>query len=408
MLSQLPIQLGTPVLDRFDDNSNDWRFANIVDGQLVMETPELDFLRWSFPFNLLEGDAAYYAQVVGQLTSNTDHYQYGMAFRVVDGNNFYYFAITHEGQYLLYNFTDAGLTELISPTASDLVHLGQNVPNTFGVLVIGDYFEVYLNGQFVGAARDSTHKTGGARVASYTYKDSSTPITAAFDDYAYLPLTITGDPVLDDQRVAAVATAQTGGASILALPQSGAASLGSLAESQLFAALARTQDNQYLYGYARGATGWVASGSVTLTRDGAPSDIDTLPILDASASGEVVKAWPVVWPDQSSSGSSGTTLAYGSSSSVTLPDQGSAQLAFSGATGDIVSIATDAGQNTALDTRLTLFGLDGTTLAEDDDSGPGVNALIDHFTLPASGVFTVQVDAVSGSGAVMVTLTKDN
>jgi uncharacterized protein YraI/predicted Ser/Thr protein kinase len=408
VLSQLPIQLGTPILDRFDDNSNDWRFANIVDGKLVMESPQLDYLRWSFPFNLLEGDPAYYAQVVGELTSNTDYYQYGMAFRVVDGNNFYYFAITHEGQYLLYNFTDAGLTELISPTTSDLVHVGQNVPNTFGVLVIGDYFEVYLNGELVGAVRDSTHKTGGARVASYTYKDSNTPITAAFDDYAYLPLTITGDPEVTDQRVAAVATALTGGANILALPPSGAQTLASLAEGQLFAALARTQDNQYLYGYARGATGWVASSSVALARDGAPSNVDTLPILDASASGEAVKAWPVVWPDQSTSGSSGTTLAYGSPLEVELPDQSRAQLIFSGATGDVVSIATDAGQNTALDTRLTLFGPDGTKLAEDDDSGPGVNALIDHFTLPGGGTFTVQVDAVSGSGTVTVTLTKNN
>jgi hypothetical protein len=171
-------------------------------------------------------------------------------------------------------------------------------------------------------------------------------------------------------------------------------------------ALARTQDNQYLYGYARGATGWVASSSVALARDGAPSDVDTLPILDASASGEVVKAWPVVWPDQGSSG--GTTLAYGSSSEVTLTDQGRGQLLFSGTAGDVVSIATDAGQNTSLDTRLTLFGPDGTKLAEDDDSGPGVNALIDHFTLPASGTFTIQVDAVSGSGVATVTLTKDN
>ncbi|HVO68686.1 MAG TPA: PPC domain-containing protein, partial [Aggregatilineaceae bacterium] len=106
--------------------------------------------------------------------------------------------------------------------------------------------------------------------------------------------------------------------------------------------------------------------------------------------------------------SSGTTLAYGSSLSVTLPDQGSAQTAFSGASGDVVSIATDTGQNTALDTRLTLFGPDGTKLAEDDDSGPGVNALIDHFTLPASGVYSIQVDAVSGSGTVTVTLTQNN
>jgi len=74
-LTELPIQLGESVLDRFDTNANDWRFANIIDGQLVIEAPELDFLRWAFPFTLLEGDPAFYAQATGQLISDTNYYQ---------------------------------------------------------------------------------------------------------------------------------------------------------------------------------------------------------------------------------------------------------------------------------------------------------------------------------------------
>ncbi len=300
-LTALPLQLGTPTLDRFADNTNNWQFGDIVNGELYIEATDKDFFRWTFPNDLINGDPAYYAQVTGKLSSDTDFYQIGLAFRVVDGSNFYYFVVNHAQQYGLYSIADGNLVTLIDATVDTSIKTGKDAPNTVGVLVMGDYIEVYVNGQFKGAVVDHAQAIGGARPVTYTYVDSNSPVGASFDDYAYLPLTITGSPDLNDQGIATVARATGGGSTVLVSPQAGAEVLVSLDADQPFVALARSANSAFIYGYGHGATGWVPVDSISLEHNGTTVAPQTLPILDSGSRGEKVAVWPVIWPEDTTS-----------------------------------------------------------------------------------------------------------
>ncbi len=103
-----------------------------------------------------------------------------------------------------------------------------------------------------------------------------------------------------------------------------------------------------------------------------------------------------------------TALAYGQRAAGTLPEAGTVTWTFQGVAGDVVTIGTDVGENTALDPLLTLIGPDGSEVARDDDGGPGLNGLIRGFALPATGTYTIQVSAVRGAGAFTVSLARDS
>jgi hypothetical protein len=416
-LTRLPLELGTALLERFDNNDNDWRFANLIGGQLIIAADSLDSLRWSFPYPYLDGLPAYYAQVEFQMLSNTDYYQIGMAFRIQDSSNFYLATVYYYGAFVVEKAKDGAYTTLIGPISDPSIKVGQNETNTIGVLVIGDYIEIYLNGTLIDAIWDEDSFIGDARPAVYTYSDANTPATAAFDDYALLPLTINGNPLVVNNYRTVIGRALSGGVDILAGPNQRNNVVASLEDGQLFAALARSSDNRLIYGYARGATGWVPTEQLEFTRAGNSTSVEVLPILDTTAQGIAVQAWPVVWPDESNAttvspatptASPDVTLAYGQTVTAEIPDYAEVTWTFAGTAGDVITLGADAGDNTTLDLNITLLDSDLQAVTFDDDSGPGLNPLFEGVTLPTTGVYTVQVMNTRGSGAFTLTLQKTN
>ncbi len=421
-LANIPLAVGDPiVLDRFDDNANDWQFGTIEGGRLVMESPSLDFLRWAFPNTITEAAPAFYAEVTGQVISDTDYYQVGLAFRVTDLDNFYLFAIDHFQQYQLFSLVGGTASELVAPTFSQAVNVGADARNTLGVLVYGDYMELYVNGQPVAALTDDKLTAGGVRLASYTYVDSNSPVTVAFDNFAYVPLALGADQLLDEGGHTAIGTVVIDGSPILTAPDLSAAPLATLNGGQLFAVLGRTGDSRFLLGYARGAVGWLDRNRVTLTRGAQPIAPNGLTVVASTVQGLPVQVWPVAWPGEDvqpapeatpTAGEimpEGTTaLAYGQRAAGTLAEAGTVTWMFQGVAGDVVTIGTDVGENTALDPLLALIGPDGSEVARDDDGGPGLNGLIRGFALPATGTYTIQVSAVRGAGAFTVSLARDS
>lgn len=425
-LSEAPLRAGQAVLDTFDTNENDWRFANLMGGQLIVESPELDFLRWAFPYPLLQGDPAFYAQVTGMLISDTNYYQLGIAFRVVDGENFYFFVVDHNRQLALLKVEAGEFTELISPTIDSSLRVGRDQPNTLGVLAIGDYLEVYVNGQLKGGVVDSTHTQGGARPATYTFVDSNSPVVAAFDDYVYLPLRITGDPLLTERRTALVGTVQPEITTILQSADPGAQALAPLIAGQAFVALARTPDSRFVYGYARGTTGWVLTNALALARGGTPASVYTLPILDGTTPGSAEQPWPVVAPGQepltpipvppSPAPSLTPTpppaqpglalIAYGQTVNVPIAAGQTVTWVFNGLAGDRVTISADAGANAALDTALEVLSPAQISLDLDDDSGPGLNPRLADVILPDTGLYSIVIRGIRGDGVVALRLEK--
>lgn len=76
--------------------------------------------------------------------------------------------------------------------------------------------------------------------------------------------------------------------------------------------------------------------------------------------------------------------------------------------GDVVTIHVDGGDNPNLDTYLTLLGpRSDDPLAQDDDSGRGLSAMITDFALPVSGLYTIEVDSLSGAGTFELSLERE-
>lgn len=66
---------------------------------------------------------------------------------------------------------------------------------------------------------------------------------------------------------------------------------------------------------------------------------------------------------------------------------------FFGTAGDVITIELNSDD---FDPKFSLLGPDGNVLVEDDDSGPGLNALVEEFTLPVDGNYTVVADGFRG------------
>lgn len=81
------------------------------------------------------------------------------------------------------------------------------------------------------------------------------------------------------------------------------------------------------------------------------------------------------------------------------------ELMFTGEAGDTVTIDANSSD---FDARLQLRDVNGSVLAEDDDSGEGLNAQIAEFTLPTTGTYTVRVFTwVEKTGNFILSITSD-
>ncbi len=84
----------------------------------------------------------------------------GLIFRAVDNQNFYIFEVCQQGAYNLAVFVKnafAGSTKLASSSA---IHTGLNQVNTLAVVVQGNTFNLYANGQHIASFTDSTFTHG--------------------------------------------------------------------------------------------------------------------------------------------------------------------------------------------------------------------------------------------------------
>jgi hypothetical protein len=87
--------------------------------------------------------------------------------------------------------------------------------------------------------------------------------------------------------------------------------------------------------------------------------------------------------------SSGGTLWYAFAVEGVLPALWSRyEWTFDGEEGQVVNIAMDAVDD-VLDCYLELYGPDDVFLTDDDDSGVGYDALIEYYTLPSDGTYSV-------------------
>ncbi|HEX3051829.1 MAG TPA: serine/threonine protein kinase, partial [Aggregatilineaceae bacterium] len=415
LLNTIPVELGTPVLDRFDDNTNDWRFGSVVGGEVMLDAPEFDRVFWTFPATIEEGGPAYYFQVTGELRRVPTSWEYGVVFRVKDESNFYYYVINSSRQYTLFSVTDGTFNELVGQNYSDMIVTDGGARNTIGVLVLVDYIELYVNNQRVNTVVDHSQPTGNIRLAGYTFPDADQTIQVAFDDFAYLPLNILENDTLTTDRTATIVNV-INPVDVRELPQADATVLTTVNSGATMAAFGRTPDNQYLMVYGNNTIGWAEASGLDLVVNGSAVTIESLPAVAPSLSGLLIQVWPVVWPDETTTTPAGdatplptVSLVYGGTVTGELSGIAESETwAFSGMKGDVVTIVTNAADDSpTLDVMASLYDETGMLLTSDDDSGTGVNALITAYTLPSNGIYTIEVYSISGSGSYSVELTKN-
>ncbi|MBN1565597.1 MAG: hypothetical protein JXA10_17260, partial [Anaerolineae bacterium] len=407
-LNTPPMRVDGPVRDRFNDNVNDWQFVDITDGELILSAQNPEVVTWTFSQTYFDGAPAFYGEVSGRLISDTDRYDIGLVFRVLDGSNYYYYAVTYDQEVWIFKVQDGEWSALVLLATNPNVNVGRDQVNTLGVLVLGDYLEFYLNGELVGVAVDRLLQTGGVRMASYTYEDSSNLTVVAFDNFAYLPLAVAGQPSLTEAGVLPLGTvANLSGAVIRAGTAETSEQLATLDVDQVVVALARTEDNTQLFVYTQGVAGWLPASAVTLTLADEPFSVYGLPLLPAGFDGQVIDLWPVTWPETDQPQPvNAARIAYGQTLGNVVPDDGTVTWAFKGAAGDVIALGT-VSDVSSLDLYLRLFGPDGTLVIEDDDSGPGLNPLVEGYTLPATGVYTVEIACLGPGGAFRLALAKN-
>lgn len=101
----------------------------------------------------------------------------------------------------------------------------------------------------------------------------------------------------------------------------------------------------------------------------------------------------------------GGQISYGESVEASLSAGETAEYSFSGNAGDVVSIAAQADFDGYLELRDAADAL----VANDDDSGDGLNPLLQNITLPADGDYTIHFGSFDnqGRGAFTLTLTEE-
>ncbi len=90
----------------------------------------------------------------------------------------------------------------------------------------------------------------------------------------------------------------------------------------------------------------------------------------------------------------GGSLSYGDTVTGEL-NQTQDSWTFDGVAGDVVSIAMTSAD---FDTYLELNGPDGQQVMVNDDGGEGLNSLIEEFTLPATGTYTIVARSFGNAG----------
>jgi len=133
----------------------------------------------------------------------------------------------------------------------------------------------------------------------------------------------------------------------------------------------------------------------------AASGTYTIHALTYSGAGDYVLSLEVVEEP------SGEVIEYGQMVEETLAENAQHGWFFQGVEGDVVTIAMNA-LDEYLDCYLELYGPNGIALTDDDDSGEGLNALVEYYELPADGVYRIVAGAgmFGAAGAYGLTLER--
>ena len=106
---------------------------------------------------------------------------YGLVFRMVDADNYYYFGVSNQGTWGLWKRTSQVWQALLGPTDSSAINTGA-VWNHLQVLCEGTSITLYVNDVFVGSTTDGSFASG--RIGLMGESADVGGVQMVFDDLA--------------------------------------------------------------------------------------------------------------------------------------------------------------------------------------------------------------------------------
>lgn len=158
-----------------------------------------EYLTWYISPDVSDLDLADYLVEVDVWTEQQAlDAEYGLIFRYVDGDNFYWFTLS-DGWYSVYKKVAGEWTALIDWTESDAILPEEGDLNRIGVLVEGGRIAFLINDKVVAGLKDDSLSAGSAGVAAGTFDEGG--LEAAFDNFTIWTLDAGADTdeIIDEE-----------------------------------------------------------------------------------------------------------------------------------------------------------------------------------------------------------------
>ena len=123
----------------------------------------------------------FYAEVTTFFASPQPGSATGIAFRLVDVENYYLFIVDESGTYSLFVQVDGEWTTLIDYAFSDAFDTADDALNVIGVLAEGDTIALTINQEVVDVVQDATHSSGSLGLFAESADEPG--IVVGFDDF---------------------------------------------------------------------------------------------------------------------------------------------------------------------------------------------------------------------------------
>jgi hypothetical protein len=177
--------------ENFQGNDGTWQFLDTDDvryslagGVLSIQVMAPSLMGWSLNERVF-GD--FLAEVDTVHAAGPTMVEYGLLFRYVDREHFYFYAITATGLYSLWKMEDGEWSILVDWTRSNALAQGEGAYNRLSLLADGNEFALFANGQELVRTTDSSFEHGQFALVAGTFNEDNGEI--AFDNLFVWDLT---------------------------------------------------------------------------------------------------------------------------------------------------------------------------------------------------------------------------
>jgi hypothetical protein len=161
--------------ETFDSNKHDW-YTGVYDGDYIQETVSIEDGKYKWDTLAKDSTMDYGSPDIGSLgdfivsmegrqISGSENAEYGVMFRASDEGDYTFGINENTGEFYLVLYFNEDNTFLIDYTTTSAIRQGE--PNQLSVTAVGSHFDLFINGEKVGEADDSSVPSGEVAIALY-------------------------------------------------------------------------------------------------------------------------------------------------------------------------------------------------------------------------------------------------